>query len=73
MPTARRRTKLKTKKAALKRLVNLTRQGKVVVHARSNQHLAARKSKRTLSGSSRAKVLGGAQADNLRALLPYVA
>jgi ribosomal protein L35 len=72
MPTARRRTKLKTKKAALKRLVGVSSRGKVVVRARSNQHLAARKSKRTLRGSSRAKVLGGAQAKNFQTLLPYV-
>ena len=63
--------KLKNRKSAAKRVKSITSTGKVMVRSRSNQHLTARKSKRTLSNSGSSKVLSDAQAKNMKALLPY--
>jgi len=63
--------KLKNRKSAAKRVKSITSNGKVMVRSRSNQHLAARKSKRTMAGSGNSKVLTDQQAKNMKALLPY--
>lgn len=69
MPKAKVRTKMKTRKSVTKRVRNVTRTGKVMVRERSNQHLAARKSKRQLAHSGRAKALPKTQAKNIKAQL----
>ncbi len=60
---------LKTRKSVAKRIKRVTRTGKVIARTQSSQHLAARKSKRTLAQSGRARTILNAQAKNLQAQL----
>ena len=63
--------KLKTVKSAKKRIIKITKKGKVIRRELSAQHLVAGKSKRTLKKSSRQKLVSSADARKIKKMVPY--
>lgn len=61
--------KLKPKKAAVKRIKNITRRGKVITRRSSAQHLATNKSKRTIRHSRANASRTDQHAKNLKVLV----
>lgn len=64
--------KLKTSKSAKKRIVKITKNGKVLVRHASAQHLVAGKTKRTKRATSKTFTVKKADAGNLKKLVPYM-
>jgi ribosomal protein L35 len=63
--------KLKTNKSAKKRIVKITKTGKVISRRLSAQHLVAGKSKRTRRATGKKFVLKKADSKNIKKLVPY--
>jgi len=63
--------KLKTVKSAQKRIVKITKNGKVICRKMSAQHLMAGKTKRTRRGAGKNMVLSDVDAKKIKKLLPY--
>jgi len=64
--------KLKTNKTAKKRIVKITKSGKVISRRLSAQHLVAGKSKRTKRATGKTFALKPADAKNIKKLVPYM-
>lgn len=64
--------KLKTSKSAKKRIVKITKRGKILSRRLSAQHLVAGKSKRTKRATGKKFVIKKADAKNLKKLVPYM-
>jgi len=62
--------KQKTVKSARKRVVNITKHGKILRRTLSGQHLAAGKSKRTLRASDKKKRVTKADRKKLKRMIP---
>jgi large subunit ribosomal protein L35 len=63
--------KLKTVKSAAKRVVGITKAGKVRVRRLSAQHLATNKSKRTVHQAAHTKLLAKGDAEKIKRMIPY--
>lgn len=63
--------KLKTSKSAKKRIVKITKTGKVISRRLSAQHLVAGKTKRTKRATGKSFTIKKADAANLKKLVPY--
>jgi len=63
--------KLKTVKSAKKRILNITKNNKLIRRKASAQHLVAGKSKRTISSARKTDTIAPADARNIRKMLPY--
>jgi len=63
--------KLKTVKSAKKRIVKITKNGKIIQRKLSAQHLTAGKSKRTLRNKRKTAVMSDANVKNIKKLVPY--
>ena len=64
--------KLKTVKSAAKRIVKITRTGKVLHRKLSAQHLSAGKSKRVRSLADKTVAFNKVDAKNIKKLVPYM-
>jgi len=64
--------KLKTVKSAKKRIVKITKTGKILRRKLSAQHLSAGKSKRTRSNADKTVALKKADVSNIKKLVPYI-
>ena len=64
--------KVKTSKSAKKRIVKITKKGKIIRRKLSAQHLVAGKSKRTLSNSRRKANVSRADAKKIKRMVPYI-
>jgi len=63
--------KLKTSKSCSKRIIKITKSGKILRRSTSSQHLAANKSKRTKQGAGNATLLSKTSHDKIKKLMPY--
>lgn len=64
--------KLKTSKSAQKRIVKITRSGKIIRRKMSAQHRTGGKSKRALSASKKETQVSSANLKTIKKLIPYV-
>ena len=63
--------KVKTSKSAKKRIVKITKKGKVIRRKLSAQHLVAGKSKRTLASARRKAAVSSSDAKKIKRMVPY--
>lgn len=64
--------KQKTVKSARKRIVKITKNGKIIRRKLSAQHLSAGKSKRTRSNADKTVTLKKADVRKIKKLVPYL-
>jgi large subunit ribosomal protein L35 len=64
--------KIKTVKSAAKRIVKITKNGKLIRLKMSGQHLARRKSKRARSNAFTKLSLKSADSKRIKRLVPYL-
>lgn len=64
--------KLKTVKSASKRIVKITKTGKILHRKLSAQHLSAGKSKRVRSNADKTVAFNKADAKKIKKMVPYL-
>lgn len=62
--------KQKTVKTAKKRILKITKNGKLLRRKLSGQHLTQGKSKRVMSGASKSQAIAKADQKNIKRMLP---
>lgn len=64
--------KLKTVKTAVKRVVGVTKNGKIRVRNQSAQHLATNKSSRSVHSAGHTTLLSDGDAKKVKKMTPYI-
>ena len=63
--------KMKTSKSAAKRIVKITRRGKIIRRKMSAQHRTKGKSKRTMYASNKETMITSANSKKIKKMVPY--